>query len=258
MTIPKNAGLSRLADTALEIEAERARQDGIQILTSYPVKKRGEPRRLVPNQAGIEWLESDANDFNTDTEIEEWRRGAEGYYGLHYYSTVGAVNHTYSRPMFQILERDAFHTAPQTVQGDDTCCYDFHRTWNCEAHPEVPYDRDRKLWLNPTQLAIDADMAALADSPEPGFAAVREAYEGIRQIGQQAARIQRFNPRLNRYEPDPGFTLTGTFNDDSIRPILGTDQWTLTVEGETEQASILGNGSSQTFEFVVEARSPRA
>ena len=135
MTIPKppeNSGLSHLADAA--------RRDGEQILHSYPMKKKGEPRRLLPNRAGIEWLESDANDFDDDTDIEyaEPMRDAESVNILHSY---GRERKRYARPMFQIIPRDAFSGAQQNVTP--CSCDRFDLSWDatrCETHAEVEWD----------------------------------------------------------------------------------------------------------------------
>lgn len=239
MTIPKHAGLSRLA--------EAARLDGEQILHSYPVKRKGGRRRLLPNQAGIEWLESDANNFDSDTEIDEWDHRQGKPDGIRYYAAAAAINRTYSRPIFQILPRDAFHTAPQEVLGASACCYDFHRSWKCEEHPEVPYDHGRQLWLNPRQLRLDerrAESERVARQIEDtGNAFASDSYCSCGcEAGQVWTRPESLSPET--------INTDGLLNATDVRPILGTPNRQLTVEAETEQSR--GSGITEVFTIEVE------
>ena len=141
MTIPKSAGLSRLADVSNE-----------QALTfHYPVKKRGEKRRLRPNLDAIRYLEIEAE---TDTEIEsvnqlgnteEWAE-MYGVRALGWYSAKRAGH--YPRRMFDVF---ALETSSSNSVSYTPCaaCDDFSRSWACADHPEVKWDTARRCWVRP-------------------------------------------------------------------------------------------------------------
>lgn len=132
MTIPKSAGLSRLADVADE-------SIGVH---SYPVKKKGQPRRLDPNWGAINWLESETE---TDTEIsEEYDAGESVFDGegnflgtdfliqraLGYFSARQAG--MYPWPMFQTFATFKASMSPYPDPCPD--CDDWSRTSRCEVH----------------------------------------------------------------------------------------------------------------------------
>ena len=149
MTIPKNAGLSHLADVASAIEY-------------YPVKRRGQKRSLFPNYAAIEWLESSENDFD-DTEVEFVTAMDGTGSELNVTFAFGRGTKSYPRPMFQIIPRDAFSGMGQAVTP--CSCDRFDLSWDatrCEAHAEVEWDWERKAWKRP-----GADAPRAYYSPEP-------------------------------------------------------------------------------------------
>lgn len=138
MTIPKKAGLSHLADASNE-----------QALTfHYPIKKKGEPRRLRPNLDAIRYLEIEAE---TDTEIHsEYDAGesvfdeddtflgvefkvqrALGYFGAR-------QTGMYPWPMFQTFPATALKAKGVVYLDPCPACDDWSRTSRCEEH----HDRD--------------------------------------------------------------------------------------------------------------------
>lgn len=134
MTIPKNAGLSHLADVANPIK-------------HYPIKKKGQRRRLVPNWDAIRYLEDESW---TDTEISEELDAGEAVLdddavhlgtefkiqrALGYFSA--RQKGMYPWPMFQTFPATSFkiNSVPYSPCPD---CDDFSRTSKCEVH----HDRD--------------------------------------------------------------------------------------------------------------------
>lgn len=122
MTIPKNAGPSRLADTD----------------PHYPVKRKGQPRRLDPNWAGIEWLERQSE---TDTEVAETYDIGEAPPGsfaseirvqraLGWYSA--RRKGMYPWPMFQTFA--TFKANMLRYLDPCPACDDWSRTSQCEEH----------------------------------------------------------------------------------------------------------------------------
>lgn len=135
MTIPKNAGLSHLADVANE-------SIGVK---HYPVKRKGERRRLVPNWDAIRYLEDESW---TDTEISEELTAGEAVFdddavylgtefkiqrALGYFSA--RQRGMYPWPMFQVFASFKISMVPYSPCPD---CDDFSRTSKCEVH----HDRD--------------------------------------------------------------------------------------------------------------------
>lgn len=107
---------------------------------SYPVRRRGERRELLPNRAGIEWLEGEA--FKSDTEIvyTETLGVLEDCLKITYAS--GRSQKLHSRPMFDVLDGSAFSGFPPSVQPCASCD-DFARSWNCEEHHERQGDYEQ-------------------------------------------------------------------------------------------------------------------
>lgn len=67
--------------------------------------------------------------------------------GLVYTFAFGRALKSNSRPMFQVIEDQAF--SGMALRVSPCACYDFHRTWNCSLHPEIPYNTDKKNWERP-------------------------------------------------------------------------------------------------------------
>ncbi len=123
-------GISLLADVSREMLGGEE---------FYPVKQKGQPRRLDPNWAGIAWLEATTL---LDTEIEADSTdmvasddGLTNYRASGWYDAVR--RHHYSRPMLQILT-DIGTTLTSGVIGACAACYDFSRSWACEEHEKPP------------------------------------------------------------------------------------------------------------------------
>lgn len=133
MTIPKNAGLSHLADVAREAY-------GVELY--YPIKKRRQPRRLDPNWAGIEWLEQQSE---TDTEISEEYDAGEYDGGETVFRVQRALGWNSARrmgmypwPMFQCFPAVSFKASMFRYLDPCPDCDDWSRTSKCEVH----HDRD--------------------------------------------------------------------------------------------------------------------
>lgn len=127
MTIPKNAGLSRLAEAASPIEY-------------YPIKKKGQPRRLRPNLDAIRYLEAeqeqpteifelyDAGEAIPGSFVSEYKiQRANGWYDA-------KRDGMYPRPMFQTF--DLVISSSNMVPYLEPCpdCDDWSRTSKCEEH----------------------------------------------------------------------------------------------------------------------------
>ena len=67
--------------------------------------------------------------------------------GLVYTFAFGRALKSNSRPMFQVIEDQAF--SGMALGVSPCACYDFHRTWNCPDHHEIPYNTDKKNWERP-------------------------------------------------------------------------------------------------------------
>lgn len=135
MTIPKDAGLSHLADVANE-----------QALTfHYPIKKKREPRRLRPNLDAIRYLEIEQehptaifeefhiSEAQTDGEvITDFKvQRANGWFDA-------KRANMYPRPMFQALPLSASSSMEVRYPKPCPACDDWSRTARCEEH----HDRD--------------------------------------------------------------------------------------------------------------------
>jgi hypothetical protein len=165
----KHGGLSHLADTAATLQGE----------DHYPVKRRGQKRRLNPNWTAIAWLE--ANQI-TETELEELpeygRDVRDGVYSVRALGWFTAKrNGHYARPIFQLLPVDA--SSSNQINYADPCpaCLDFSRSWACEEHHELEYDR-RHGWLRPGRDEVVIHAPEEADPVVQRLAdTVRRAFE---------------------------------------------------------------------------------
>lgn len=110
----------------------------------YPVKRKGERRRLRPNPGAIRYLE-DATE--TDTEIEsverlgdqeEWAQ-MNGVRALGWYNAKRAGH--YPRRMFDVFALETSSTYPVSYSKPCPACQDFSRTWACTEHYELPRRR---------------------------------------------------------------------------------------------------------------------
>lgn len=140
----------------------------------YPVRRRGEPRRLNPDWEAIACLEQDLDD---DTEIIHRRVMIAADEQLIIERAAGSVVKQYRRPMIQPLPLGATSTLGQQVEPCPDC-YDFHRTWACAEHPELPYNHKTQQWVTtssaPFARLVDSYQAALYANTER---ALREARE---------------------------------------------------------------------------------
>lgn len=190
MTTPKHAGLSRLAEAASPVEY-------------YPVKRRGQKRRLVPNWDAINWLERETEG---DTEISDVsplgdgmnRQLALGWYGA-------KRQGMYPRRMFDIFELEA--SSSNTISYPKPCpdCLDFSRTWACTEHPEIAWDTKRRVWVRPgTPIWYELHPEDRPAEPEPQPTAYIDT--GARPPGATGLydrMIEMFGQPL----PSPGFTV---------------------------------------------------
>lgn len=146
------SGLSQLADAARDLTQPRE--------AAYPVKRKGERRRLNPNRDGIAWLEGEA--FHSNTEIIGVKAGEDG---VTYITSAGAVAATlHVRPMFQVFKDGGAYMFRHFSCPD---CDDWSRTSRCDRH----HDRDgvRGLVLGASRGVVlrrerrehDTDTAAL-------------------------------------------------------------------------------------------------
>lgn len=107
----------------------------------YPVKRRGERRRLNPNQAGIAWLEEQSD---TDTEIastyETGEPAEDGQYEFVVHRALGwhsaRQRGMYPWPMFQVIS--GFKASRFSYPRPCPACDDWSRTSQCADH----HDRD--------------------------------------------------------------------------------------------------------------------
>jgi hypothetical protein len=101
--------------------------------SSYPVRRRGEKRRLEPNRPAIEWLERDL-DRNCQIIDAEGRLAS----GLRYTTTWGRLSKRHSRPMFEVLTPSA--QPGWSTPGVACPCGDMARNRDCPGHPDAsPY-----------------------------------------------------------------------------------------------------------------------
>lgn len=168
--------------------ADTARNYTDPAAVTYPVKRRGERRRLVPNQAGIDWLE---NETGPATDIE--RLGVLGrsedrldvQVSNGYYAAQRRGH--YTRPMIQVISLGSDPSSDYGTRYRRQCeaCYDFARTWNCPDHHEKTWNARKVHWEDPssigpgslTALGLDAIHRArlAADGIEAG---ARDVHNG--------------------------------------------------------------------------------
>jgi hypothetical protein len=148
----KYDGVSQLADVSRDLTQPRN--------ACYPVKKRFESRRLNPNWDAIRWLE-DVTASLTEITHSDPMRGDDGD-NLDVLRTPGGDTRLYSRPMIQVIPRDAFSGAALSVTPC-MACYRFDRSWACADHPEVPYNHERKQWARPGLVPPTAYVSAPMD-----------------------------------------------------------------------------------------------
>lgn len=185
MTIPKHAGLSRLAEAASPVEY-------------YPVKRRGQRRRLTPNWDAINWLERETE---TDCEISDEAPldfGMTRIIALGWFSAKRRGMHP--RRMFDIFGLEA--SSSSTVAYPKPCpdCLDFSRTWACTEHPEIPWDTERRVWVRPgTPIWYELHPEDRPAEPEPQ----PTAYVDTGANGLYDRLIEMFGQPL----PSSGFTV---------------------------------------------------
>lgn len=126
----KLSGLSRLADIA---HREITGGDG-----PYPVKKKGERRRLDPNWVAIAWLEAETLDateiaYMADLEIV----GMPGMLTLMAAGKARALvgRTSQCRRMIDVLSLDHSSSNPTSYHPCPDCD-NFAVSWNCPEHPE--------------------------------------------------------------------------------------------------------------------------
>ncbi len=210
----KYHGLSHLADVARDLT-----QPGE---ACYPVRRKGERRRLNPNQAGIDWLEgrcTDGRDFLDATEIVDEDPAGEvigedssgeqvyEYRALRARGAYAARSKgLYVRPIFQTLHPG--RGSGQSLRYPAPCpdCDDWSRTSRCAQH----HDRDgieglglnirrgaelrraiRERTVTAAETAWHAEAAN--DMPERHFSHVTievngETVQGVRSLSYQVAR----------------------------------------------------------------------
>lgn len=125
----KNSGLGQLAEAAAGEEF-------------YPIRRRGEKRRLNPNRAAIEWLEADTFSM-TDEYSRFLMTDTGGRYGVGRCETDDAVLVTrafganlgsqHSRPMFECFD----HAMVNGLTSESPCgnCDNYAYSWaGCPDH----------------------------------------------------------------------------------------------------------------------------
>lgn len=144
----KHSGLSRLADVAREVTGGDA---------FYPVKKRGERRRLNPNWVGIAWLEAESL---ADTEITHTAGLAPDMPGLLTLMTAGearaVIRGMHPRRMIDVFDLDQSSTLGVRYSSPCPACQNFAVSWKCDRHGELPWDEEKRRFVrhrNPQGLA---------------------------------------------------------------------------------------------------------
>lgn len=218
MTIPKSAGLSHLAD----VSNEQA------LAFHYPIKRKGERRRLNPNWDAICWLEDDSAE---DCEIEYIEpMGSGELKELNVLYTFGRESKSYPRPMIQIIPRDAFSGANQSVSP--CSCDRFDYSWEhvrCEKHTEVEWDWEGRCWKRPRTGAPGCPCHECR-TPPLAYASPSPTLDGL------YARILEEDRLLTL--PDTPITLATSFAgswEGTSTDELPPTPFTLIVEGQTLQ-----------------------
>lgn len=132
----------------------------------YPVKRRGQRRRLDPNWDAIRWLEDETLD---DTEIvvaTPVGLGMIRLITLGWYTAKGRK--MYPRRMFEVFALEASSTTPVTYTPCEACD-NYAYTWACTEHPEVSWDAERQDWTpHPAPWAVELCNRMLAQEvPNP-------------------------------------------------------------------------------------------
>jgi hypothetical protein len=226
MTIPKNAGLSRLAEAASPIEY-------------YPVRRQGQKRRLTPNWDAIRWLEEDTEGATEISDVAPL--GAENtpwhsinnVRALGYYSAKRTGH--YPRRMFDVFDLGV--SSSNMISYADPCagCQDFSRSWTCTEHPEVAWNTKRRIWERHIE---DRTRCSCTPCTERRARAAARVSSGlVRSTGHIIAEERRLRETwASRLEALQDATLTvnleGTFD-----PSVLTAARTLEIESETEQGA---------------------
>lgn len=238
MTIPKNAGLSHLADVADESIG----------VYSYPIKKKGQPRRLDPNWGGINWLEDQSE---TDAEISEEYDAGEPVFNddAVYLGTEFKVQRAlgwhgarrksmYPWPMFQVFPAVSFkiRMVPYSPCPD---CDDWSRTSKCAEHYDdgaegLKKGHERRQAREQARRVVDfrVDNSEARYTPNDG----RRYYTHIEQMDERN-RQMREQARLYTQTPCTCSMCTGRTQDPNEgRPgyhyNLANDRW----ERDTDDA----------------------
>lgn len=200
-------GLSQLADTARDLTRPRE--------ACYPIRRKGEKRRLNPNQAGIDWLEgrcTDGEDFLGATEIAAETPSGEvvglGVYGepVHEYKILRAHGGfrarrrgLYVRPIFQTLHIERGSAQQLSYPAPCPDCDDWSRTSRCAQH----HDRDGiegllmslkrgaelRRTLRPPSVPVAHDV--FERLPRPGNVTIEvngETVQGVRNFSYEIER----------------------------------------------------------------------
>jgi hypothetical protein len=216
MAVPKDAGLSHPADIG-------------RIELHYPIKKRGERRRLSPNSAGIEWLEASTE---TETELLEYAGDWAGDASLQAMRALGwaraRIGGLYPRPMFQLVATG--EGVPESgSRYRDPCpdCDDWSRTARCAEHHDRDGIRGLKMGgvrqMERSELPLGYFSASLSpDRGVPVPAASVNIYDRITQAdipactcslcqSPQAGPVGYIDRRLARIDalPDASITFEG-------------------------------------------------
>jgi hypothetical protein len=143
----KHHGLSQLADTAREVTGGQA---------YYPVKRKGERRRLNPNWTGIAWLEAETL---AATEIIQ-RTDLDGtdMAGMTSLTAAGKIQNqlnrtSHCRRMIDIFTLEASSSQPMTYHPCPDCD-NFAYTATCTEHPELKWDE--KQFVRPGTVGPNA------------------------------------------------------------------------------------------------------
>lgn len=122
----KHHGLSQLADVARELT-----QPGN---AHYPIRQRGEERRLNPNWTGIAWLEASALEATAIIREEGMGDPDDGLYRSIPDGRYNEGNNGYIRPMFEILPATSSGAPRSDSQVSCPHCGDLAYTTRCKEH----------------------------------------------------------------------------------------------------------------------------
>lgn len=199
MTIPKNARLSRLAEAASPIEY-------------YPVKRRGQKRRLAPNWDAINWLEDETEG---DTEICSKAPLDDGMNRQVTLGWYGAKRRgMYPRRMFDIFVLELSSTNPVAYTPCEACD-NYAYTWACTEHPEIPWDTERRVWVRHVSGARRCHCTSCHERRERAA----ERSSGYTDMG-----TDELAPRRSTLDAlaDTSITIEGTFDPGILEIISDT------------------------------------